>query len=53
MDKNGLKKSSGNMKKEKASLSDGKKTYTFEEYDEVVQERKQVDFFETYVFDVR
>ena len=24
----------------------GKKTYTFEEYDEVVQERKQVDFFE-------
>ena len=29
------------------------KVYTFEEYDEVVQERKQVDFFEPYVFDVR
>ena len=25
-----------------------KKIYTFEEYDEVVQERKQVDFFEPY-----
>ena len=33
--------------------SDGKKTYTFEEYDAVVQERKQTDFFEPYVFDVR
>ena len=31
----------------------GKKIYTFEEYDEVVQERKQTDFFEPYVFDVR
>ena len=30
-----------------------KKTSTFEEYDAVVQERKQVDFFEPYVFDVR
>ena len=33
--------------------SDGKKTYTFEEYDAVVQERKQTDFFEPYVFDVK
>ena len=33
--------------------SDGKKTYSFEEYDTVVQERKQTDFFEPYVFDVR
>ena len=33
--------------------SEGKKTYTFEEYDEVVQERKQTDFFEPYVFDIR
>lgn len=30
-----------------------KKTCTFEEYDAVVQERKQTDFFEPYVFDVR
>ncbi len=33
--------------------TDGKKTYTFEEYDAIVQERKQTDFFEPYVFDVR
>ena len=33
--------------------TEGKKTYTFEEFDIIVQERKQTDFFEPYVFDVR
>ena len=28
-------------------------TYTFEEFDIIVQKRKQTDFFEPYVFDVR
>ena len=33
--------------------AEGKKTYSFEEYDVAVQERKQTDFFEPYVFDMR
>ena len=33
--------------------TESKKTYTFEEFDAIVQERKQTDFFEPYVFDVK
>lgn len=33
--------------------TEGKKAYTFDEFDIIVQERKQTDFFEPYVFDIR